>query len=75
MNRFHPLVHSFGIAAAIYVAAYVPCSAGGRYEVAPQGFIGQVHWSPNLESNFGKTLFRPLLEFDRRLVHKSYHRC
>lgn len=75
MKRFHRVVLWFGIAAAIYVAAYVPCSAGGRYEVAPQGFIGQVHWSPNLESNLVKTLFRPLLEFDRRFVHTSYHRC
>ncbi|MEX2214905.1 MAG: hypothetical protein WD768_12295 [Phycisphaeraceae bacterium] len=61
---------------AIYVAAYVSYSAHGFYQKGPRGYIGQVVWQPALgDSQVLQTLFAPLVSFDRRFVHRSYHTC
>ena len=75
MKQIFRCARSLGGAALIYVAAYAFFSAQGSYEQVPQGFIGQVQWSPAIEFRAAKALYRPLIEIDRRFVHPSYHRC
>lgn len=75
MKPLRRITLSLGVASAIYVASYATFSARGSYEQTPREFIGQVRWSPAIESRAAETLFRPLIEFDRRFAHPSNHRC